>query len=330
LMMFAFATLALGSVTFQDFQAWQQVQGKRYNTKTEGAKRFRIFQDNDVRIQAMRLNNPKETFALNRFADLTKAEFVGKYNGFRANISEVRAKGEVAARLPVDAAPTSADWRNTSGIVAPIQDQGQCGSCWAFSATANLESRIAIDKKTTVRKLAEQSLVDCEKGCGKYRNFNGCDDGCNAGLMPNAWVWAKTKGMPDESSYPYTASDGDCQSFTAVSKPTGWEFIAIDEVQIAAYVATKSPVSIAVDASNWQFYNGGIMSGTDICATQDPSNPNLDHGVVIVGYGTESGTDFWIVRNSWATSWGEDGYVRFVRGSDYCGVALFACSSKVL
>jgi C1A family cysteine protease len=327
--MLAFVTAAMAAVSFSDFLAWQEQHGKTYSSKTEAAKRFRIFQDNAARIDSMRLNNPKATFGLNRFADLSRDEFKGMYNNFKANISDVRAKSPIADRLDASAAPSSYDWRDKAGILAPVQDQGQCGSCWAFSATCNMESRYALAKGTRVNKLAEQALVDCEKNCGQYRNFNGCDAGCEGGLMPNAFIYASKSGMPTEDSYPYTAADGTCQSYTSVAKFTSWEFIPIDEKQIAAYLAANSPVSIAVDASNWQFYTGGIMTGSDICPAQDPSNPSLDHGVTIVGYGTEGNQDYWIVRNSWAATWGEKGYVRFTRGTDYCGVALFACSVKV-
>jgi C1A family cysteine protease len=322
-------TLAMAAVSMEDFVSWQAQHGKQYGSKTETAKRFRIFQENANRIESMRANNKLATFGLNKFADLSKDEFVGMYNNFKANVTDVRAKAPLAERLDTSAAPSSYDWRNNAGILAPVQDQGQCGSCWAFSATCNMESRYALAKGTRVNKLAEQALVDCDKQCGQYRNFNACDAGCEGGLMPNAFLYAAKNGMPTEASYPYTATDGSCKKFTSVAKFTSWEFVPTDEAQIAAYLAANSPVSIAVDASNWQFYTGGIMSGSDICPAQNPSSPSLDHGVTLVGYGTESGTDYWIVRNSWAASWGEKGYVRLVRGTDYCGVALFACSVKV-
>jgi len=220
--------------------------------------------------------------------------------------------------------PTSYDWRTKTGVLAPVQDQGQCGSCWAFSATCNMESRLAIARGQRVNKLAEQALVDCEHNCGQYRFFNGCDSGCEGGLQPNAFKFGMSKGMPTEGAYPYTATDGTCQSFHSVANFTSWEFVSTDETQMAAYVAAKSPISVAVDASNWQFYSGGIIdAGGDVCATQDPNNPSLDHGVTVVGYTA----DYWIVRNSWASSWGENGYVRLQFGQDTCGVALFACSA---
>jgi len=327
--MFAAVVVGALAVTLQDFTTWQAENGKVYGSKTEAAKRFRIFQDNAARIESMRANNKLATFGLNKFADLSKDEFVGMYNNFKANVTDVRAKAPLADRLDAAAAPASYDWRSTAGILAPVQDQGQCGSCWAFSATCNMESRYALTKGTRVNKLAEQALVDCDHECGQYRNFNACDSGCEGGLMPNAFVYAAKNGMPTEASYPYRAVDGKCHSFTKVATFTSWEFIPVDEAQIAAYLAANTPVSIAVDASNWQFYTGGIMSGADICPKQNPAAPSLDHGVTLIGYGTEAGTDFWIVRNSWAATWGEKGYVRMVRGQDYCGVALFACSVKV-
>jgi len=144
--------------------------------------------------------------------------------------------------------------------------------------------------------------------------------------MPNAFIYAKA-GLPLETAYPYKASDGTCKTFRPTTKTVSWEFVPVDETQIAAYGATNGPVSVAVDASNWSFYTGGIMTGSDICPKQDPNSPNLDHGVIIAGYGTDNGKDYWIIRNSWGTVWGEHGYGRIERGSDYCGVALFACSA---
>jgi len=325
--MFTFALAALAApVTLLDFHAWQDEHGITFNTRTEEARRFRTFQENAVRVESMRRSNPRATFKLNKFAHLSRDEFRGIYNKFNANISDVRARTPEAARLDTTAAPSSFDWRTKAGVLAPVQDQGQCGSCWAFSATCNMESRYGLKHGQPVNKLAEQALVDCEHDCGQYRSFNACDQGCNGGLMPNAFKFGHEKGMPTEASYKYTATDGRCHSYTSVAKFTSWEFVPVDETQIAAYVAANTPVSIAVDASNWQFYNGGVMTGSDICPKQDPSQPSLDHGVVIVGYGTDAGQDYWIVRNSWAATWGESGYCRIARGTDFCGIALFACS----
>lgn len=303
---------------------WKAKHNRQYEA-SEDARRAGIFAANAKTVDAMNARGSRARFELNHFADLSPAEFRSKYLGFKGEAAKGvrRAENREAARVS-GKAPTSYDWRTKSGVLAPVQDQGQCGSCWAFSATCNMESRLAIARGQRVNKLAEQALVDCEKNCGQYRFFNGCDAGCEGGLQPNAFKFGMSKGMPTEGSYPYTATDGTCQSFTSVANFTSWEFVSTDENQMAAYVAAHSPISVAVDASNWQFYSGGIIdAGGDVCATQDPNNPSLDHGVTVVGYTP----DYWVVRNSWAASWGESGYVRLQFGQDTCGVALFACSA---
>jgi len=172
--------------------------------------------------------------------------------------------------------------------------------------------------------LSEQDLVDCEHNCGSYRSMSGCDEGCNGGLQPNAWQFLMAHGQPTETSYPYRGSGGACQTGKpSVGKVTNWEFIAEDEVQMANYVATKHPFAVAVNAAQWSFYRGGIMSSASIC----PAGAALDHAVNVVGYGTEGTTPYWIIRNSWNANWGEQGYLRIIRGSNYCGVRDFACSA---
>jgi len=150
--------------------------------------------------------------------------------------------------------------------------------------------------------------------------------------MPNAWIYTKAQnGQPSEDDYPYQGSDGTCMTgLTPVTDPTSWEFAPQDEAGIASYVATNGPVSVAVDAANWSFYSGGVMSSNSICP-DGAGWDTLDHGVNIVGYGTDdsSSMDFWIIRNSWNADWGEEGYCRILRGSGFCGVQLFACRAIV-
>jgi len=287
-----------------------------------------IFEANLRRIEQMRIDNPLATFDTNMFADLSQTEFENMYCGLRVDVEKERKAGRVAARVNIDP-PDTYDWRDKEGVLAPIQDQRQCGSCWAFSATVNVESLIAVKTNTPVVKLSEQSLVDCEHNCGKYRFFNGCDAGCGGGLMQNAWKWVQSHGQPTQADYPYTGRDGSCQNATVKAHVSGWELIDVDEVAMAAYMVANGPLSIAVYASGWFAYSGGIMTSLTICPKENPNQPFLNHGVAVIGYNTDSasGTPYWIVRNSWGTGWGEKGYARILRGADYCGCALFACSS---
>jgi len=215
--------------------------------------------------------------------------------------------------------------------VAAVKNQGSCGSCWTFSTVASIESAHAI-KTGNLVTLSEQNLVDCVKDDKLPGDDDSCCDGCNGGLMDNAFDYLIQKqagGIDTEDSYAYKGTDGKCaySSANVGAKISNWTDVTVgDETALADAVANHGVVSIALDASRqWQTYSGGILSPRKILGCS--SDPNkADHGVAIVGYGTDSdsGKDYWIIRNSWADSWGEDGYVRLERGINACGVANFA------
>jgi len=203
----------------------------------------------------------------------------------------------------------SIDW-TTKGAVTPVKNQGQCGSCWAFSSTGGLEGQWEI-ATGSLQSISEQQLVDCSK--------NGGNAGCNGGLMDNSFEWYQTKAAATEGSYPYTGRDGSCKSSgwtTAVPEGgvTGHKDISNENALLDA-VTNVGPISVAIEAdqSSFQGYSGGVLTGN--CGT------NLDHGVLAVGFGTESGTDYWKVKNSWGASWGMNGYILIERGDNKCGIA---------
>jgi len=221
---------------------------------------------------------------------------------------------------PSTVLPASVDWR-TKGYVTPVKNQGQCGSCWSFSATGALEGQM-FKKTGKLPSLSEQNLVDCDTN----------DGGCNGGNSVVAFAYVHNNGGIDtEASYPYSANtlnngvSGTCAYNKANVAADDVNCVTIqsgNETALKYAVATVGPISVAIYANFSEFYGLSASSGTvddEIC---DSPPPTLDHAVLIVGYGTDSsGTDYWIVKNSWSTSWGNGGYFNLVRGKDCIGIA---------
>lgn len=307
---------------WKSFLSFQKNFNKIYVSETELQQRFEIFKENVINIFQHNLEKKENyTMSINQFTDLTSAEFekdVIRGGFIGSTTSSLRGKSKCSQytyqQIKV---PSSIDWR-TSGAVTPVKDQGQCGSCWSFSATGAMEGAWSIHTGNLV-SLSEEQLVDCSK---RYGNL-----GCNGGLMDNAFQYAIDNGMCVESDYPYTASSGSSGSCQSTCEPevtiTDCADVPPDNQLALKEAVSFGPVSIAIEADQriFQFYSGGVITSST-CGT------DLDHGVLIVGYGTDSETniDYWLVKNSWSTTWGDDGYVKIERSDStndigICGIA---------
>ncbi|KAJ8935491.1 hypothetical protein NQ314_012783 [Rhamnusium bicolor] len=209
--------------------------------------------------------------------------------------------------LPNLEAPAEVNWVN-KGVVTGVKNQGSCGSCWSFSATGALEGAYAV-KHGSLISLSEQNLMDCSTSYG--------NNACNGGLMEYAYKYVHDYGIETEKDYPYTAKKGTCQyssSKKTAVKVTGYSTVTKkNEASLATAVANQ-PVAVAVNAQKWQHYAGGIFDDSSC-------SQSIDHGVLAVGYATSGSTPYWLIKNSWGTSWGEKGYIRLVRNkNNQCGV----------
>nr|XP_043622665.1 senescence-specific cysteine protease SAG39-like [Erigeron canadensis] len=302
----------------QRHEEWMTRYGRVYKDDMEREMRFKIFKDNVAYIEAFNnAGNQAYKLSINGFADQTNEEFKATRNGFKFP-STPRSRQSTSFKYEdVTAVPSSMDWRK-KGAVTPIKDQGQCGSCWAFSTIAATEG---ITQLTTGKliSLSEQELVDCDR--------SGEDQGCEGGYMDGGFTFiVKNKGINTEAAYPYEAADATCntkEEDVYAAKITGHEDVPVNSESALLKAVAMQPVSVAIDAgeSDFQFYSSGVFNGT--CGTE------LDHGVTAVGYGTsDDGVKYWLVKNSWGTSWGEEGYIRMQRDVEakegLCGIAMMA------
>lgn len=271
-------------------------------------ERFDIFRDNMRFVEQTNARQGNYTLGITPFADLTREEF--SRHGLQLGFGSV-CKSFVSEQKDV---ASSWDWREKNAVT-PVKDQGQCGSCWSFSATGAMEGAWSIAKGDLV-SLSEQQLVDCAAG-RPYGNH-----GCNGGLMDGAFQYAIDNGMCLEGDYPYTAKGGSCQECNPVVSISSCTDVTPNNQQHLKEAVAGGPVSVAIEADTrtFQMYTSGIIT-SDACGTK------LDHGVLVVGYGTESNTPFWLVKNSWSTSWGDNGYVKIERSDStndpgICGIAM--------
>jgi len=299
------------NVLKQMFTEWKATHNKVYQNEEEHRYRLGVFHQNALFVAQHDPIAKGFTVALNEFADLTSSEFVSIYNGM--NVTKPVQHNLVAT--PVNA-PATKDWRK-EGAVTGVKNQGQCGSCWSFSTTGSVEGRHFLNTGSLV-SLSEQNLVDCSVAQG--------NQGCNGGLMDQAFTYIiQNNGIEKEANYPYTATGpNQCQYNAAYKGATIRSYVDVnsgDENALMNAVGTQGPVSVAIDASHesFQLYTSGVYN-EPACSSQQ-----LDHGVLAVGYNSQSGSPYWIVKNSWGTGWGINGYIWMTRNSNnQCGIATAA------
>ena len=316
-----FATLAHSETPFLDrFENWVQKFRIQFQTKNHLYDTLRKWMTNDEYIDRMNQLNRPYTLAHNQFSGMDEFDFIRYVQNSQL---QYPSPPLITNEFNATVLPASVDWR-TKNAVTPVKDQGQCGSCWSFSTTGALEGIYSIQTGKLV-SFSEQQLVDCD-------NFKhgGKDHGCNGGLMDNAFSWIqKNGGLCSEETYPYISQTGETQSCQTTcslvpkSQIQSWVDVQPTDQALMTAIA-QQPVSIAIEADqrDFQLYESGVFTGK--CGT------TLDHGVLVVGYGTENTQDYYLVKNSWGTTWGDEGYIKLGRGPQYnngqgqCGILLEA------
>lgn len=297
---------------------WKQFQityDKVYEDFEEAARKYNTFKDNLDTIWEHNAKSEPYWMNITEFTDMTAfefAQFVQRGNGggyIAVNDPKIYSDKDLESCPRID-------W-TTRGAVNEVKNQGNCGSCWAFSTTGSIEGRYEI-AKGHLYSLSEQQLVDCSV----------LNSGCNGGMMDSAIMYVKRNGLCSEDDYPYTEQDGSCKSSSCTpvvkaGEVTGYTDVQQDSSALADAVC-DGPVSVAIQADQaaFQFYGGGVITGN--CGTQ------LDHGVLTVGFGTDGADAYWKIKNSWGAGWGEKGYVRICKdcnknhGAGQCGVLMGA------
>jgi len=306
-----------------EFEQFKARHGKSYANGKEEQARFKIFQDNLLKIEKHNKEGHSWQLGVTKFADLTKEEFVETYARGRLPIRSNARKLDITKRkdIKLEDLPSSVDWRD-QGVITDVRDQGMCGSCWAFASASAMSAYAKINNAShDLMTLSTQHIVSCAPNplhCGGT-------GGCMGSVEPLAYTYASLFGVVTEDEYPYTSGDPwgsddeNCEfdaTKTDVTVVTmGFETLPHnDALALMDHLANKGPVSTSVAASDWSFYSGGVFDGCDY-----DSDIVVNHAVLLIGYGTdENGMDYWLIQNSWGEFWGDmangnAGYIKLRR-----------------
>jgi cathepsin L len=291
------------------FEHYLRQFGKSYPSHLEYTTHSQIFHQRLAEIIAHNAAPHSYTKTVNKFTDMTESEL----KAFRGYKFVGNATNPCASMDRTGTAPPSIDWRQKANVVSPVKDQGQCGSCWAFATAETIESQLGL-LTGNMTILSPQDVCSCTPNpyhCGGT-------GGCNGATAELGFTYVQSAGIATASDWPYTATTGTCNTaqHTMVATVDGCvKLIENNYTDLLLAVASIGPIAVSVDASRWDSYSKGVYDGCDTEVDYD-----IDHAVQLVGYGTDTSynppKDYWIVRNSWGASWGENGFIRLLRHSD--------------